>query len=136
MPSRGYAHTVLLGNLTADVEYKGAQNNVGVFSLAVNKIYNGEEHVSFFDCAVFGKLLDSIGQYLTKGKQVLVEAEPDQNRWQAEDGTNRSKVQFKVRSLQLLGGKNGDEGGQAAGAPQNKPIHRYDLDEFEDDIPI
>jgi len=48
-------------------------------------------------------------QYLVKGKQVAVEGELRQDRWE-QDGQNRSKVEILANNVQLLGG------GQGSGA--------------------
>lgn len=121
---RGYASAILLGNLTQDIEIKESQNGktFGIMNLAVNRHYNGEEHVSFFKCMVFGKLVDAIGKYLTKGKPVMVEAEPQQNKWKDKEGNNRYDISFNVKSIQLL-----PSGKQDSGQPTMS---------FDDDIPI
>lgn len=123
---RGYATAVLMGNLTGDIEVINSNNGsqFGVFSIAVNKKYNGNEKVSFFKCIANSKIVENIGQYLVKGKQVLVEAEPQQKKWQDNNGNNRYDIEFSVRQVQLLGGNDRANEGSS-------PSHS-----FEDDIPI
>jgi single-strand DNA-binding protein len=45
-----------------------------------------------------------LSAYLVKGKQVGIDGELKQERWQ-QDGQNRSKVLIYANSVQLLAGK-------------------------------
>lgn len=110
----------LIGRLTQDPEARVTPSgaNVGKFSLAVNRKYkvNDEmrEEVSFFNCVVWGRLVDIVKQYTQKGKQVAVEGRLRQNRWQdQQSGQNRSTVEIVVENLQLLGGSR--DGGTSSG---------------------
>ena len=53
-----------------------------------------------------GKGAEAVSQYLLKGKQVGIQGELRQNRWEQE-GQKRSKVEIFVTNLQLLGGGRG-----------------------------
>ena len=97
----------LVGRLTRDAEIKSTQGGTtfAKFALAVNR-YAGKdkgEEVSFIDCTLWGKQADAVGKYLTKGKQVGVVGELQQERWE-KDGQKHSKLTVTVRSIQLLGG--------------------------------
>jgi single-strand DNA-binding protein len=98
---------VLVGRLVRDVEVKYTQANKAVarFTLAVNRsVKRGdrwENEASFFDMVMWGN--EGLHRYLLKGKQVAVEGELNQNRWE-QDGQNRSKVEIIVGNIQLLGG--------------------------------
>lgn len=98
---------VLIGRLTRDSElrYTSAGTAVGRFTLAVNRYAgpNKSDEVSFIDCAVWGKQAEAVNPYLSKGKQVAVQGELRQSRWE-QDGQNRSKIEVSVVNLQLLGG--------------------------------
>jgi single-strand DNA-binding protein len=123
-------HVVLIGRLTRDAELKYTNTGLAVskLSLAVNRRKrSGEEWVdeaNFFDIAVFGKTAENLSQYLVKGKEIAVDGELRQNRWE-QDGQPRSKVEVNANNIQLLGGKN-----QGPAAPEPQP------DGFEDDIPF
>jgi len=120
-------HVILIGRLTKDAELKFTSTGTAVckFSIAVGKrIKKGEqwvEETSFFDVVLFGKSGEAINQYLVKGKQVAVEGELHQNRWE-QDGQARSKIEINANNVQLLGG--GEK--KQDSAPQKH---------FEDDIP-
>ena len=101
---------VLIGRLTRDPELKQiGETTVGKFSLAVGSSYKkGNEKVeetSFFECEVWGKLADVLGQYATKGKQIAIEGKLKQETWDTQDGKKASKVKIRVENFQLLGGK-------------------------------
>lgn len=113
-------HVILIGRLTRDSELKYTSGGMAVckFDIAVNKRRkHGEQWVdeaNFFTIVLWGKLGETINQYLLKGKQIAVEGELHQNRWEQE-GQSRSKVEIMANNVQLLGG--GAQEGQ--GKPQN-----------------
>ncbi|OHD27391.1 MAG: single-stranded DNA-binding protein [Spirochaetes bacterium GWB1_66_5] len=145
----GINHVVLVGNLTRDAELKFTNAGLAIskFSLAVNrrtkKGDTWQDEVDFFDAVFMGKGAEAVSQYLLKGKQVGIQGELRQNRWEQE-GQKRSKVEIFVTNLQLLGGGRG--GGQAAPAepgggdvPQSapgSPAPGTSADDFNDDIPF
>jgi single-strand DNA-binding protein len=114
-------HVVLIGRLTRDAELKITANGQAVckFSIAVNRRRkNGdqwEDEANFFDIVVWGRQGESLSQYLVKGPMVGVDGELRQDRWQQQDGQNRSKVEIVATYLQLLGGGPGSPGGGSSG---------------------
>jgi single-strand DNA-binding protein len=115
-------HVILIGRLTRDAELKYTSGGMAVckFALAVNKRRKqGEqwvEEANFFDIVLWGKSGESLNQYLVKGKQVAVEGELHQNRWE-QDGQARSKIEINANNVQLLGGTAG--GGQGGSNGSN-----------------
>jgi single-strand DNA-binding protein len=113
---------VLIGRLTRDAETKFTQNGQAVckFSLAVNRKRKvgdqWEDEVGFFDAVLWGRQAETLNQYLTKGKQIGIDGELRQNRWE-QDGQKHSKVEIFVNNVQLLGGGQG-QGGQGGSYPQ------------------
>jgi single-strand DNA-binding protein len=103
---------ILMGNLTRDPELKYLPSGKPVtnFSIAITDKYKkGEdwvENVSYFDIVVFGGQAEPCNTYLKKGKQALVEGKLQQRRWDAKDGTKRSKVEIVANSVIFLGGGN------------------------------
>ena len=111
-------HVILLGRLTRDAELKVLASGQAVckFSIAVNRRKkSGEQWVdepNFFDIVLWGRQGETLNQYLVKGKQVAVDGELRQDRWE-QDGQNRSKVEIVANNIQLLGG--GSSSGGAGG---------------------
>ena len=118
-------HVILIGRLTRDAELKYTAGGVACckFSIAVNKSRKqGESWIketSFFDVVLWGKQGESVNQYLVKGKQVAVEGELHQNRWE-KNGQNFSKVDINAHNVQLLGG--GTTGQESA--PTQAPAYQ------------
>ncbi|MCL2070054.1 MAG: single-stranded DNA-binding protein [Treponema sp.] len=147
---------VLVGRLTRDAELKYTSGGQAVckFSIAINRRRkNGdqwEDEANFFDIVLWGRQGEALNQYLLKGKQVGVEGELRQDRWQ-QDGQNRSKIEIVANNIQLLGSGTGGaaaanygpssesyqserEGGSAA--PDAPGTDKSAPDDFTDDIPF
>ena len=114
-------HVVLVGRLTRDAELKYTAGGQAVckFSVAINRRRkNGdqwEDEANFFDVVVWGRQGESLSPYLLKGKQVGVDGELRQDRWQQE-GQNRSKIEIVANNIQLLGSGSSQGGNQGSGA--------------------
>jgi len=132
-------HVILVGRLVRDAELKYTNTGMAIckFSIAVNyRKKDGvkwSEKASFFDVVLWGKSGESVNKYLVKGKQVGIEGELRQERWEKE-GKNLSKVEIFASNVQLLGG----QGSSQAQKPQeNWPENTKPVDDnFTDDIPF
>ena len=119
---------VLVGRLTRDCELKSTPQGTSVcrFSVAVNRRKRTgdrwEDEVSYFDVVLWGRSAETLTPYLQKGRQVSVEGELRQNRWE-QDGKTNSKVEVVANNVQLLGG--GNQGAPAPG-PGSRPDTRVD----------
>lgn len=121
---------LLIGRLVRDAEISYTQGGSAVvkFSIASNhSMKKGDQWVdeaSFFDVVYFGKPAEGLKQYLTKGKQVGIEAHLKQDRWNdKETGKQRSKISIVADSVQLLGGSGGGkkEDGSQPEFPEDIP---------------
>ena len=92
---KGYNHVTLVGNLVKDPEKKDVGNTKKAsFTIAVNRNYkkNDEQEVDFIPVISWGKLADICGDYLSRGKRVLVDGriqirnyeKDDQKKWMTE----------------------------------------------------
>lgn len=134
---------VLVGRVVRDAELRYSPSGTPVckFSLAVNRDKregdSWSEEVNFFDIVLFGRLGEAVARYLVKGKQVAVQGELRQDRWERE-GQTVSRVEIVANNLRLLGG-GGTGGGQDRPAPSGggapTPPASGEPD-FEDDIPF
>jgi single-strand DNA-binding protein len=131
---------VIVGRLTrdADLSYTNTGYPLTKFSIAVNRRKkSGDQWIdegNFFDVTLWGKRGEALNQYLTKGQQVAVEGELQQDRWE-KDGVKRSKVSIDCKNLQLLGGKKQDQ--QPSQQSNEQPFDSYSGGgSFEDDIPF
>jgi single-strand DNA-binding protein len=132
---------VLVGRLTRDAELKYTKGGAAVceFAIAVNTPKKkGEEWVdepSFFDVTVFGRQGEVINQYMAKGKQVGVDGRLEQQRWQNQEGQNRSRVVIIAQSVQLLRSKGEEAASPRSESPQ-QPSLQSTRGGFPDDIPF
>ncbi len=107
----GKINTIVIeGNLTRNAELKHLPTGTALcaFSIAHNKVYKSQgtkkETVSYFDVIIWGKMGESLQQYLTIGKRIAVTGELEQDRWE-KDGSKRSRVKIVCRDLHFIGGK-------------------------------
>lgn len=118
---------ILVGNLTRDpeVRYTTGGSAVCDISLAVNyqwtdkKNNERKEEVSFIDVTLWGRTAEIAGEYLSKGRPVLIEGRLTQDRWDdKETGQKRSKLKVIAESMQLLGGRQEGAQSSAGSAPR------------------
>ena len=123
-----YNRVLLIGNLTRDPEVRYIPSGTAVceLRLAVNERFknqagNDVEQVCYVDIVVWGKQGESCGEYLAKGRQVMVEGRLQLDEWKTKEGESRSKLRVRADRVLFLGGpKSGavfkDGGGEQAGA--------------------
>lgn len=88
------------GNVCADCEKFTAGETPAIsFAIAVNEYSKDKEFTNFFDCVIFGNRAKGVAPYIVKGAKVFITGRLRQDRWQAEDGTNRSRVRIIVSDL-------------------------------------
>ncbi|MBO9618549.1 MAG: single-stranded DNA-binding protein [Niabella sp.] len=96
---------------------------------------NNQERTTWVDCAWWTDRT-AISQYLTKGKQVYAEGQPEVRSFTRNDGTSGASLTLRVREVQLLGGREGGapvaNGGyntssNSAGAPMSSDGPADDL---------
>jgi single-strand DNA-binding protein len=117
-------HFFGIGRLTGEAElrYTSAGTACVKFSICINKMWrdrdgNRQEKPSFFNCVIWGKYGESMSKYLTKGKQIGIEAELEQNIWRDSAGNNHSAVQLTVNELTLLASPRNENGQPGNNAP-------------------
>ena len=131
----------------AEIKYTNSGTAIVKFSIAINRRKkvgeSWQDEANFFDINMMGKSAESVHKYLSKGKQVAIQGELRQERWE-QDGQARSKVTVFAFSLQLLGGGAGERGqgsgsygggGQQGGSSSYENAGSQD-EQFEDDIPF
>lgn len=125
----------IIGNCGRDATTKEVNGkNVINFTVAHTEKYkdsqgNQQEKTTWVDCAYWTDKT-GVAQYLTKGKQVYVEGQPEARSFQRNDGTAAASLSMRVMSVQLLGGK------QDAGEAQAQPTPKAKEIEPIDDLPF
>jgi single-strand DNA-binding protein len=94
----------IIGRLTRDPEtsYTKTNKQICKFSIANSQ---GNDNTSFFNIIAWEKTASTCEQYLKKGSQVAINGSLVQNRWQDENGQNRSAVQINAKGVQFIGGR-------------------------------
>jgi len=96
-----FNRVILMGNLTRDPEVKTIPNgsSVGQIGLAVNRTWfdkasnQRKEEVTFVDVTLWGRDAEVAGQYLAKGRPVLIEGRLTLDSWEdKKTGEKKSKV--------------------------------------------
>jgi single-strand DNA-binding protein len=117
---------ILVGNLTRDPELRYTPKGMAIakIGLAVNRVWRNEagetkEEVTFVDVDVFGRTAENVGQYMRKGRPILIEGRLRLDQWDdRQTGQKRSKLGVVAETVQFLGSPTGasNVGGEAAEA--------------------
>jgi len=138
-----YQKVTIVGNLGNDpvMRYTASGVPVTQFSVATNRRWTsadgspGEETV-WFKVSAWRGLAETCNQYLSKGRQVMVEGRlvPDRETggpkvWTGNDGVPRSSYELSAIDVRFLGGR----GEREESLPPETPA---EAGEGEDEIPF
>jgi single-strand DNA-binding protein len=133
-----YNKVILMGNLTRDPEKRYTDGGTCIvnLSIAVNRRIKRQnewvEEANFFDIVVFGNQAENCAKFLAKGRPILVDGELHQRRWEAQDGTKRSKVEVMANMIRFLGPR--PDGAPSAHSDEEVDAVPPPID--DDDIPF
>ncbi len=89
---------ILAGNLTRDPELRYTPKGMAIakIGLAINRKWKSEtgemkEEVTFVDVDAFGKTAETIGQYLKKGRPILIEGRLRYQTWEDKQSRPEEK---------------------------------------------
>ncbi len=135
----GVNKVILLGRLGADpeVRYTAGGTAVAKFNLATSETWKDkdgskQERTEWHRVVAFGKLGETCGEYLSKGKQVYVEGKLQTRSWEDKEGNKKYTTEINVNNMVMLGSGSGEGGGKevaASAEPQS-------FGSSEDDIPF
>ena len=146
---------ILMGNLTRDPELRYTPKGTAIakIGLAVNRVWTNEagekkEDVTFVDVDVFGRTAENVGQYMRKGRPILVEGRLKLDQWDdKQTGQKKSKLGVVAETVLFLGSAPAaGEGGTPAAprparsaaapsAPAAEPVEG-DAPPESDDVPF
>ncbi len=163
--ARGVNKVILIGNVGGDPETRYLPNGNAVTNITLattdswkdKQTGQQQDRTEWHRVVFFGKLAEIAGEYLRKGSQCYVEGRLQTREWE-KDGVKRYTTEIVVDmngTLQLLGGRGGNQGGgddyaprqqqsrpapqQATPSPAPQPAAQQpavDYDSFDDDIPF
>lgn len=95
---------ILCGRLTRDpdVRYTQAGKAVTSFTLACDRRSNGEPTADFIPVVTWDKLAESCGNYLTKGRRVIVEGRLQFRTYSTDSGETRKIAEVVAVSVEFL----------------------------------
>jgi len=153
-----FNRVILMGNLTRDpqVRYTPNQTAVTDLGLAVNRVWYDKvsqqkrEEVTFVDITVWGRQAEIAGEYLSKGRSVLIEGRLQLDQWEDKDtGQKRSKLKVVCENLTLVGGRPGGQnqsgrqqfsndsaGGSSGGSPADDFYNDAPSQPPDEDVPF
>jgi single-strand DNA-binding protein len=101
---------LFIGRLTRDVDMKTTPNGVQVasFTVAVDrkqKNKDGEKVSEFYNCVAWRQLAEVCSKFLSKGKKVYIEGEPQPRLYTAKDGSTKMSLDVQVENVEFLSPK-------------------------------
>jgi single-strand DNA-binding protein len=145
-----YQKIIIVGNLGGDPQMRYMPDGTAVtsFSVATNRRWNDRngqqvDETTWFRISAWGRQAETANEYLSKGKQVLVEGriKPDPatggpRMWTGQDGTLRASFEVVADSIRFIGSRDGATGsyseeGEFVGATAGGSAAQE-----EDDIPF
>jgi single-strand DNA-binding protein len=114
-----YNKVILAGNLTRDPELRYTPKGTAIakIGLAISRTWKNEagetkEEVTFVDVDAFGRTAEVIGQYLKKGRPILLEGRLRYDTWDdKQTNQKRSKLGVVMENFQFMDSGKGDGGG-------------------------
>lgn len=115
---------MIIGNMTRDPEIRtttGGQN-VCSFGVATSRRWkdktSGEqkEQTEFHNVVAWGRLADTIGQYLHKGSKVYIDGRLQTRSWEDQSGQKKYRTEIVAENLIML-----DRPSGAPGVTKTKP---------------
>lgn len=127
-----YQNLTLVGNLGGDPEMRYTPSGlpVATFSLAVSRSWvtdgQKQEKTVWFRVTCWRKLAETVSQYLTKGKQVLVVGEIEEARaYTDKQGNTRASLEVTAQTVRFIG-QRGDAGSNGNHADPTDSINTPD----------
>jgi len=109
---------ILVGNLGRDAELRYTPGGAAVATLNMattenwtDKSGQKQEKTEWHRVVFWGKVAESLTEYLTKGKQIYIEGRLETRQWNDKDGNKRYTTEIKGDKIVLLGGGGGRGGG-------------------------
>ena len=95
-----------------------AGQDVATFGVATNRAWTDksgqkQSEVEFHNIVVFGRLAQIAGQYLSKGRLILVEGRMKTRSWEDQNGQKRTRTEIIAENFQMGPRSSRETGGLA-----------------------
>lgn len=107
---------VLIGRTTKSPELRYAPGTgiaVCRFTLAVNRPYKKDE-TDFINCVAFGKIAETIAQYVLKGRQVAITGSIRTGSYENNAGNKIYTTDIVLDGFEFIGNSNNNQGNSGA----------------------
>ena len=131
------------GRIGGEPELRRTQSGTAVlsFSVAVNERRKNqqtgewEDRANWVDVSMFGNRAESLSNYLCKGTMVQLQGLLRQSKWQAKDGTSRSRLDVIAEELEFMTPRDGDRRGSRGEARQDGAEY-VEASVYDENIPF
>jgi single-strand DNA-binding protein len=136
---------VMTGNLTRDPELRTLPSGTAVCDLRLacntrRKDQDSGEWVdkpNYFNVTAWGPQAETTARYLSKGRPVAIDGRLEWREWESQDGTKRQAVSIIADSVQFLGSRDQDSGGEPVAPEEDlQPVPVGAAAGEEDDVPF
>lgn len=111
--------------------------------LAVNRSWfdkqanQRRESTCFVDCTLWGRTAEVAGEYLEKGRQVLIEGRLEMDEWDdRETGKKRTKLKVVCEQMTMIGGKSEGGGSRRQSSKPEQPYEPGPDSPPDDEVPF
>ena len=128
---------ILKGRLTKDPDIRYTQSGkaVATFGLATDRPYRQDNQngptADFHNCVAWDKLAETIGNNLTKGREILIRGRLQSRSYEAQDGSKRYTTEVILDKMEFCGSKP-----QGHGAPHPAEASGLGGDITDEEIPF
>jgi single-strand DNA-binding protein len=133
---------ILVGRLTGDPDTKSTVEGIPMtkFRLAVNRFRKegSPQAADFIDVVTWRRLAEICGEYLKKGRLVLVEGRIQVRSYEDQAGQRKWATEVVARNMQMLGsnGKKAGAGEPAGPGGEEIAVPSEEVPEEESDLPF
>lgn len=100
---------ILTGRISKDLELiKAKDNKLCKFTIATNRVSNGEKLADFIDCVVWNKQAENLVKYQSKGNMIAVFGEMRSESYEV-NGTKKYRTYVMVNEIEYLESKKHEE---------------------------
>ena len=118
-----YNKVILMGNRTRDpeVKYTSGGTAIAKLGMAIKRRWRGQdgqtqEETTFVDVDAFGRQAETVGQYLKKGRPIMIEGRLKYDQWEdKQTGQKRSKLGVVLERFEFLDSRSDGGGGGFSG---------------------
>jgi len=126
---------IILGNLGKDPDIHVTKSGTSIANMSVATSFSWkdkdsgerEEKTEWHKVAMFGKLAEIAGEYLTKGSKVYLEGRLQSRSWEDDEGNTRYTTEIVAHEMKMLGDKK--EGGEKRPKPKARKPEVVDSDD-------